>query len=195
MAYMNARSLWVVAALLVLATSCAANEPPRESADSTPPAPTATRAPSSTSAPPEKEASVPPLPPGPSGEPDVVEPVLPEDLLGLWVSIDQGDAETIYRFAADGTYDQVAILMQARPSGTFSFTIQASGLVQIEGDRMLLTPTEGNEAMQDPNSPSSNFDRPLDDLSPEDLTWTIENGTLFLTGQYGTVAYEWTPGG
>jgi hypothetical protein len=196
MAYMTARKLLVVAALLVLATSCAADDPPTESADSTTSAPTATHAPkNSTSAPPEKGTSVPSVPPAPSAEPDVVEPVLPEDLLGLWVSIDQGDAETIYRFVADGTYDQVSILMQARPGGTFSFTIQASGLVQIEGDRMVLTPTEGNEAMQDPDSPSSNFDRPLDDLSPEDLIWTIENGTLFLTGQYGTVAYEWTPEG
>ena len=64
-----------------------------------------------------------------------------DDLMGLWVSIDQGDAETIYRFVADGTYDQVSILMQARPSGTFSFIIQSTGLVQLDGERMLLTPT------------------------------------------------------
>lgn len=120
---------------------------------------------------------------------------MPADLLGLWVSMDQGDAETIYRFLDDGTYDQVSILMQERPSGTFSFIIQATGFVHIDGEQIVLTPTGGNEAMEDPDSPSSNFDRPLDDLTPEAFTWAMENGTLFLTGEYGTVGYEWTPEG
>ena len=200
MSGMIARKLLVVAGLLVLATSCAATDPPTESTDSAPPAPTAPRAPTAPPvptappAPTDLATPTPPVSPDPPGERDAVEAVLPEDLLGLWASIDQGDAETAYRFVADGTYDRVSILMQARPSGTFAFTIQATGLVRIEGERGV-TPTAGREAMQDPDSPSSNYDRPLDDLSPEEFLWTIENGTLFLTGQYGTVAYKWTPEG
>lgn len=119
--------------------------------------------------------------------------VLPSELEGLWTSVGQGSAETIYRFRTDGSYDKVSILLQRRPSGTFSFTITASGFAEIDGDRLTLTPVEGTQAMEDPDSPSSNFNKPLSDLIPDQFVWSFQDGSLILADERGTVAYTWEP--
>ncbi|MDP9999736.1 hypothetical protein [Pseudarthrobacter sulfonivorans] len=119
--------------------------------------------------------------------------MLPSELEGLWTSVGQGSAETIYRFRTDGSYDKVSILLQRRPSGTFSFTITASGFADIDGDRLTLTPVEGTQAMEDPDSPSSNFNKPLSDLIPDQFVWSFQDGSLILADERGTVAYTWEP--
>jgi hypothetical protein len=138
-----------------------------------------------------KPAETLPLAPPPE---DVVEDaVLPDELLGLWTSIDQGDAETIYRFTSDGSYDQASVLLQARATGTFSFSLAMTGLASVDGDQLLLTPTGGTQTRRDPDDPAGDFDRPVTDLAPEQFSWWMDDGHLVLEGQYGVVEYEWSP--
>ncbi|EMY35858.1 hypothetical protein D477_002201 [Arthrobacter crystallopoietes BAB-32] len=87
----------------------------------------------------------------------------------------------------------MSVLLQQRPSGLFSFTISASGYATISGGMLVLTPIEGTQTMEDPDSPSSNFDKPLEDLTPEEYAWSFQSGQLILTGEYGTIAYTWEP--
>jgi hypothetical protein len=118
--------------------------------------------------------------------------VLDQELEGLWTSVGQGSAETVYRFRTDGRYDRVSILLQRRPSGIFSFTVTASGFAETDGDRLTLTPVEGTQAMSDPDSPSSNFNKPLADFTPDQFIWALQDGRLILTNQRGSVPYVWT---
>jgi len=117
--------------------------------------------------------------------------VLPLELEGLWTSVGQGSAQTVYRFRTDGRYDKVSILLQRRPSGIFSFTITASGFAEIYGDRLTLTPVEGTQAMEDPDSPGSNFNKPLADLTPDQFIWAFQEDRLILANEWGTVPYTW----
>jgi hypothetical protein len=119
--------------------------------------------------------------------------VLPRELEGLWTSVGQGSAETIYRFRTDGRYDKVSILLQQRPSGIFSFTITASGNAAIVGDQLIFTPVVGTQSMEDPDSPSSNFNKPLADFTPDQFSWAFKEGQLILTNERGTVPYVWEP--
>lgn len=152
---------------------------------------------SSWSALPSDQRSTPPVK-SQSAEPSEAETqapaqLLPQEFAGLWTSVGQGSAETIYRFRTDGSYDKVSILLQQRPSGLFSFTIRASGTAEIAGDLLTLTPVEGTQAMDDPDSPSSNFNKPLTDLTPDEVIWAFQDGRLILTDQWGTVPYTWEP--
>lgn len=123
----------------------------------------------------------------------VAAPSLPQEFEGLWTSVGQGSVETVYRFRRDGSYDRVSILLQQRPSGKFSFIITASGFAAISGNLLTLTPTEGTQAMEDPDSPSSNFNKPLKDLTPDKFLWTFQDGQLILSDELGSVAYTWEP--
>lgn len=131
-------------------------------------------------------------PPGDQQTPDAAH-VLPREFEGLWTSVGQGSAETIYRFRTDGSYDKVSILLQQRPSGIFSFTVTASGNATLDGDQLILTPFGGTQAMEDPDSPSSNFNKPLTDLTPDQFGWAFQEGHLMLTNEWGTVPYVWAP--
>src|SRR5688500_5430237 len=55
-----------------------------------------------------------------------IENALPDELVGDWRSSSSG-AQILYRFVADGTYLHAGVLQQARPSGTFTFTVEDSG--------------------------------------------------------------------
>lgn len=166
--------------------SPSAQSPTRTRAPSTPAAqsPTGTRAPSTPA------AQSPPASPPPPRIPEAAPP-LPQEFEGLWTSVGQGSAETIYRFRRDGSYDKVSILLQQRPSGKFSFTITASGSAAVSGNLLTFTPAEGTQTMEDPDSPSSNFDKPLEDLTPEKYLWQFQNGQLILSDKLGSVAYTW----
>jgi hypothetical protein len=132
--------------------------------------------------------------PGSSAAPDEVveDAVVPDALLGLWTSLDQGAAETVYRFERGGTYDQASVLMQERSTGTFSYTIGMTGLISLDGDQLTLTPTSGTQSRRDPDDPAGDFDRPVTDLTAEQFTWWIADGHLVLEGEYGLVEYEWS---
>lgn len=141
--------------------------------------------------------SAPPLktPTQAPAEPETTEPapVLPREFEGLWTSVGQGSAETVYRFRSDGSFDRVSILLQERPSGKFSFVITASGSAVVSGNHLTLTPAEGTQAMEDPDSPSSNFNKPLADLTPDEYLWRFQDGQLILSDELGSVAYTWEP--
>jgi hypothetical protein len=47
--------------------------------------------------------------------------------------------------------------------------------------------------MEDPDSPSSNFNKPLADLLPAQLGWSVQDGGLILADERCTVAYTWEP--
>lgn len=64
---------------------------------------------------------------------------LPGELAGEWVNVLRGNAEIVYRFRTDGTYDRASVLVQERPSGTFSFTTTARGNAKISGNVLTLT--------------------------------------------------------
>ena len=149
--------------------------------------------------------------PGPTGsagpteptkiEPTKVEPppttserpeVFPEALVGTWIS-SSGTAEIVYQFGGDGTYKYVGVLMQSRPSGTFSFTIAETGAASVEGAQLVLVPRISTETLSDPDSPSASYkDRPRA-LEPEQLTWSLDTGRAVLTlddGENPPVDYE-----
>lgn len=128
-------------------------------------------------------------------EPEITKaaPALPQEFEGLWTTVGQGSAETVYRFRSDGSYDRVSTLLQDRPSGRFSFVITASGFAVISGNNLTLTPTEGTQVMEDPDSPSSQFNKPLGDLTPDVYLWRFQDGQLILSDELGSVAYTWKP--
>jgi hypothetical protein len=96
----------------------------------------------------------------------------------------------VYRFHADGTYESAEVLMQERPSGIFSFTVGAAGIAEVVGDTLVLTQQSGRETMVDPDSPSSNFDRPLSPLEEKTYFWSFDRGLLTLTNELGPVQFE-----
>ncbi len=120
---------------------------------------------------------------------------IPSKFLGMWVSIGQGSAETIYRFNSDASYDKASVLMDELPSGVFSFTVSETGMVSLSGSVLTMVPVEGTESLSDPSSPSSNYERPLRDLTPRTFSWAFRSEQLVLTNQYGSVAYSQQPNG
>jgi len=114
---------------------------------------------------------------------------LPREFEAQWTSVGQGSAETTYRFHRDGSYEMVSVLLQQRASGKFSFIITASGYAAISGNHLTLSPAAGTQAMEDPDAPSRNFNKPLTDLSPDEFLWTFQDGQLILRNQLGSVAY------
>jgi hypothetical protein len=78
------------------------------------------------------------------------------------------------RFDPDGTFAKVGVLLQQRPSGMFSFTVELAGTVTASDDRLVLTPTEGTHTLQDPDSPSSNYSRPAP-LVAESFMWDLDD--------------------
>jgi hypothetical protein len=121
-------------------------------------------------------------------------PFLPQEFEGQWTSVGQGDAETSYRFHRDGSYEKASILLQHRSNGgNFSFVITASGSAAIYGNLLTLTPTEGTQAMEDPDAPSRNFNKPLTDLTQDEFLWAFQDGQLILSSDLGSVPYTRDP--
>lgn len=116
----------------------------------------------------------------------------PEALVGTWIS-SSGAAEIVYQFAADGAYKYAGVLMQQRPSGTFSFTIGETGTASADGTQLVLVPRISTESLSDPDSPSASYkDRPRA-LETEQLTWSLDRGQAVLTlddGENPPVDYE-----
>jgi len=141
-----------------------------------------------------------PQPPNPQPPPTAPPPTapserpaaFPEVLVGTWIS-SSGGAEIIYQFGADGSYKYAGVLMQSRPSGTFSFTIAETGGASVDGARLVLVPRVSTESLSDPDSPSASYkDRPRA-LEPEQLTWSLGAGRAVLTlddGENPPVDYE-----
>lgn len=153
---------------------------PRAAASSGVPVPTGTTEPQPTSTEPSPTAT--------SERPAA----FPEALVGTWISSD-GDAEILYQFAADGSYKYAGVLMQQRPSGTFSFTIGEAGTASAEGTQLVLVPRISTESLSDPDSPSASYkDRPRA-LEAEQLTWSLDRAKAVLTlddGENPPVDYE-----
>ncbi len=163
----------------VTVTQTTAQPPPSTSAS--------TSAPTSASTPTANPFPAPA--PAPTRESDAT--VIPRALEGTWQSLDQGSAEVLYTFSPDGRFVRAQVLMQSRTSGTFEFDIGTKGVVDVAGPTLTLTPESGVQTLHDPDSPSSSYDgRPLEDLSPETYTWSMQGDTLVLVGEFGTVAYE-----
>jgi hypothetical protein len=120
--------------------------------------------------------------------------LLPEGLVGTWVSTEQGDAELVYQFAADGTYKHAGVLLQQRQSGIFKFTVGEAGTVRVQGNTMTMRPRTATVTLEDPDSPSSNYQRP-GSRAAKQFTWRF-NGTgssrlLVMTDDQGiTISYK-----
>ena len=116
---------------------------------------------------------------------------VPGELAGTWQSLDQGSAEVLYTFRPDGRFERAEVMMQSRSSGTFEFDIGTTGVADVTGSTLTLTPQGGVQTLHDPDSPSGSYDgRPLDDLSKETYTWSREGENLVLVGRFGAVTYE-----
>jgi hypothetical protein len=118
------------------------------------------------------------VPPPTSTETDVL---IPGALVGRWQSTDEGDAELIYDFAADGGYKHAGVLLQQQPAGVFSFIVEEAGTAEVDDDSLILRPERGKRTLNDPNSGSGPKEQPLD-LSPQRLSWEIRDGLLVLEG-------------
>ena len=96
----------------------------------------------------------------------------------------------MYEIHEDGTYKRARILMQARSSGTFSFSIGDVGTIRVTGTTLTVRPVRGVKSLTDPDSPSSSYrDRPLTDLEPEPYTFSMSADRMTLTDANGSVAY------
>ena len=108
--------------------------------------------------------------PAPLSEPPTA---FPAELVGTWTS-SSGGAELVYEFARDGSYKYVGVLLQERPSGTFSFTVAERGAASAEDSDLTLRPSKATESLKDPDSPSSDYtDRPSS-LAPKSLRWSLD---------------------
>jgi hypothetical protein len=120
--------------------------------------------------------------------------LLPEGLAGTWVSTDQGNAELVYQFAENGTYKHAGVLLQQRQSGIFKFTVGEAGTVRVQGRTMTMRPRTSTVTLEDPDSPSSNYQRP-GSKEAKQFTWRF-NGTgssrllVMEDGQGITIAYQ-----
>jgi hypothetical protein len=115
---------------------------------------------------------------------------VPRALVGTWTSLDQGSAEAMYEIHDDGTYRRARVLMQARSSGTFSFSIGDVGTIRVAGTTLTVRPIRGVKSLSDPDSPSSGYkDRPLTDLEPEPYTFSVTADRMTLTDANGSVPY------
>jgi hypothetical protein len=115
---------------------------------------------------------------------------VPRELVGTWVTFDSGNAKQMYVFAADGSYSFAGLLQQQRSSGMFTFSVSAEGTVTVSRTGLVLRPVRGVKSLRDPDSPSSNFDRPIS-TEPERQEWRISDGILSLTDDTGlTVQYR-----
>jgi hypothetical protein len=128
----------------------------------------------------------------PSPEPTEapVAQAVPEELVGTWVSDDEGAAEFVYVFSADGTYKHAGVLLQQRESGTFSFTVEARGTVSVDGDQLVLEPESGKEELSDPDRPGGPEESPID-MTPQRYEWALADSRLTLTDESGsTIGYR-----
>jgi hypothetical protein len=112
--------------------------------------------------------------------------VVPAELVAAWSSA-EGNAEIVYRFLADGRYKSVQILNQLRPGGVFEFRIVQEGIVEIDGDRLVLRPTSALKSMTDPDEPQRSYTDQPASLDPESYTWQVSGSTLRLQGGDGLV--------
>ena len=136
------------------------------------------------------------VPPSGDGSPAKTSPPhqekLPEELVGGWIA-SSGGAEIIYRFASDGTYKHVGVLLQRRPSGMASFTVADSGTAAVDGDSLVLRPRRATKSLHDPDSPGSSYDERPSSLAPQHYTWRLDAAERVLTLDDGTglaVDYE-----
>lgn len=141
-----------------------------------------TPVPASTTVPPPTSASTRQASPVPS--PTRAKARVPRQLVGTWVTFGDANAKQLYDFTADGLYTFAGILQQKRSSGMFTFTLSAQGTVVVSRTSLVLRPSGGTRSLRDPDSPSSNYDRPIS-TEPETYEWDITDDTLSLTDNTG----------
>lgn len=103
-------------------------------------------------------------PPAPAG--------FPPELVGLWESIDSGNATDAIKFLDTGRFIRAQILTQPRESGVFEFDVASAGTVRVSGQELVLTPETRTGKLSDPDAPSENWERPLE-LTEERLGWSV----------------------
>ena len=97
---------------------------------------------------------------------------LPAELVGTWIAA-EGGAELVYEFSPDGSYKHASVLLQQREAGLFSFTISASGTVEVEGSTLTITPESGTQEIEDPDAPAGGSEKPID-TSPQHYEWALD---------------------
>jgi len=114
---------------------------------------------------------------------------VPNELAGTWVHV-EARAGTVYTFAADGSYSEVSMLHQERPSGTFRFTISARGTMIVQPGRLTLQPVTGTQVLEDPDSATGGWTRPVR-TTPQVFEWSVsaDGSGLTMTGDTGTIEY------
>jgi hypothetical protein len=125
-----------------------------------------------------------PTPTAPAAATKARGPAVPADLVGSWVSTDNGNAEMIYEFDADGTYRYAGVLIQKRPSGTFSFEVGAAGTIRTTRTRITLRPERGTQTLKDPDSATGGWQRPVS-KAVQVVRWRMDGDRLVLTSGDG----------
>jgi hypothetical protein len=78
-----------------------------------------------------------------------------DDLRGLWGAGEEGGAQIVYEFDADGTFTRVSLLRDEREGGTFRFQDVVEGTFRVDDGRLALRPTAGTQTIDDPESDRS----------------------------------------
>lgn len=154
--------------------------------------PSAATVPATTPPVPTRPDTTSPQPDRTTSEPTHAAPpqVVPAALVGSWKSAGEGSAELTYRFGADGTYRFMGLIMQQRPSGMFSFEIDAAGTAQATRSQIILRPESGTRTLKDPDSRNGGWERPVS-KDQQLLGWRMSGGRLLLTDAEGvTVTYR-----
>jgi len=112
-------------------------------------------------------------------------------LVGAWSSTDAGDATFAYRFDSDGTYAWVGVVTQPRSAGVFTLTIEADGGYSVDGDQLLLKPSQATRTRDDPEDPKGNYvDQPFE-MESSSLEWAVlEPDRLTLSDENGVQHYQ-----
>jgi hypothetical protein len=104
---------------------------------------------------------------------------LPAALVGTWTSA-RGNAELVYVFRRDGTYQHAGVLLQPRVSGWFRFEVGAAGIVTVRDRTLVLRPLRGFEQLRDPEDPSRNYRRGIS-RGTQRYRWRLSGGTTTLS--------------
>ncbi|PYE50471.1 hypothetical protein [Deinococcus yavapaiensis] len=130
---------------------------------------------------------------------------IPTALVGSWVysqgssttyvntatgaTSDPGGIALYYQFNADGTYGYAYRESVTNYNCTTTFTVYKAGRLQVNGNKLVLQPTQGQATYIATCSPSLNSDRALrsDELRDDPYTWSLakDNGGLVLTTPSG----------
>jgi hypothetical protein len=128
---------------------------------------------------PSASPAAPPTP-APSPEPT---PVSAADLRGLWGAGEDGGAEILYEFDADGTFTRVSLLQQRKQGGTFKFQDIVEGTYRVEDGALTLRPTAGTQTVDDPRTGDGPVSSRTKDLKREthDVELHQDGSVLVLT--------------